>query len=147
VDGAKEFTSQDVVDYCRDNNIILQVVVAYNHMMQAHVEGAIGCSKQHSRIALLRANKPTRFWDDATQDVTIKRNFIWASRNEFGVLETPHDRMQPAFAGTLQTVCVPFGCRIIAKLPREHAPVKNRSFGDCFIEGTYLHSSTTTQCI
>ena len=61
VDGAKEFTSQEVVDYCRDNDIILQVVVAYNHTMQARVEVAIACSKQHSRIAMLTANKPTRF--------------------------------------------------------------------------------------
>jgi len=44
VDNAEEFTSQEMVDYYKDNNIILQPVVAYNHTMQARVEGAIGCS-------------------------------------------------------------------------------------------------------
>jgi len=44
VDNAKEFTSQDMVDYCQENDIILQPVVAYNLIMQARVEGAIGCN-------------------------------------------------------------------------------------------------------
>jgi hypothetical protein len=44
VNNAKEFTSQEIVDYCKDNDIILQPVVAYNHTMQARDEGAIGCS-------------------------------------------------------------------------------------------------------
>ena len=38
VDNAKEFTSSGMVDYCHDNNIILQPVVAYNHTMQCRVE-------------------------------------------------------------------------------------------------------------
>ena len=42
VDGAKEFVSNDMVEYCVQNNIILQTVVAYNHTMQARLEGAIG---------------------------------------------------------------------------------------------------------
>jgi len=50
VDSAKEFTSQEMVDYCKDNNIILQPVVAYNHTMHARVEGAIGCCKQHRHL-------------------------------------------------------------------------------------------------
>jgi len=70
-----------MVDYCKDNNIILQPVVAYNHTMQARVEGAIGCSKQHSCVALVCANKPTRFWPDATLDFTCKRNALWAKRD------------------------------------------------------------------
>jgi len=45
VDNAKEFTSQEIVNFYQENNIILQPVVAYNHTMQARVEGAIGCSK------------------------------------------------------------------------------------------------------
>ena len=113
VDGAKEFTSQEVVDYCRDNDIILQVVVAYNYTMQARVEGAISCSKQHSRIALLTAKKPTRFWDDATEDVTIKRNFLWASRNFFGVLETPHDTITCSLR--LQVLWRPSVCHLGAE--------------------------------
>jgi len=65
-----------MVDYCKDNNIILQPVVAYNHTMQARVEGTIGCSKQHSRVALVCANKPTRFWPDTTLDFTCKRKAL-----------------------------------------------------------------------
>jgi len=34
-----------MVDYCQENDIILQPVVAYNLIMQARVEGAIGCSE------------------------------------------------------------------------------------------------------
>ncbi len=35
VDGAKEFLSDDMVEYCVQNHIFLQTVVAYNHTMQA----------------------------------------------------------------------------------------------------------------
>ena len=76
--------------------VVLQLVVAYNHTMQARVEGAIGCVKQHSRTSLLHANKPTRFWDDATKDFSIKKVYLWASTDTRGKLQTPHDRMQPA---------------------------------------------------
>ena len=48
IDGAKEFQSDEIKEYCADNNVVLQLVVAYNHTMQARVEGAIGCVKQHS---------------------------------------------------------------------------------------------------
>ena len=58
IDNAREFTSQEMVDFCSDNNIILQPVVAYNHTVQARVEGAIGCSKQHSQVDLVCANMP-----------------------------------------------------------------------------------------
>jgi hypothetical protein len=60
VDGAKEFVSDEMVTFCTAENIILQVVVAYNHTMQARVEGAIGYVKQHSRVSMLAANVPTR---------------------------------------------------------------------------------------
>ena len=46
VDNAKEFTCPAMVDLCNANNIILQVVVSYNHLMQARVEGVIGLCKQ-----------------------------------------------------------------------------------------------------
>ena len=81
------------------------------------MEGAIGCVKQHSRTFLLHAIKPTRFWDDATKDFSIKKVYLWASPDSNGKLETPHSRMQPAFFGTYKTVAVPFGCRVIAQLP------------------------------
>ena len=55
--------------------------------------------------------------------------------------------MQPAFFGTYKTVAIPFGSRIIAQLPREHRLVKNGSFGNRFVEGTYLYSDSATPCI
>jgi len=41
---------------------------------------------------------------------------------------------------------VPFGSRVIVRLPREHRLVKNGSFGDRFVEGTYLYSGSATPC-
>jgi len=61
IDGAKEFQSEEMRQYCADNDVVLQLVVAYNHTMQARVESAIGCFKQHSCTSLLHTNKPTRF--------------------------------------------------------------------------------------
>jgi len=73
-----------MVDFCRDNDVILKPVVAFNHTMQARVEGAIGCSKQHSSVAFVSANMPTRFWSDADPDFTCKKNALWAKRDEHG---------------------------------------------------------------
>jgi len=55
--------------------------------------------------------------------------------------------MQPAFFGTYKPVDVPFGSRVIAQLPREHRLLKNGSFVDRFVEGTYLYSASATACI
>ena len=55
--------------------------------------------------------------------------------------------MQPGFSGTYKAIAVPFGSRVIAQLPREHRLVKNGSFGDRFVEGTYLYSDSATLCI
>ena len=117
VDNAKEFTSNEMVEYCRDNSIILQPVVAYNHTIQCRVEGAIGCSKQHNLVALVTSGKFMRFWRDATPDFTIKRNHLWAKRDKHGDLSTANGHMQAAFAGTHRTVAIPFGCRVTGHLP------------------------------
>jgi len=53
IDNAKEFTSQEMVNFCSENDIILQPVGAHNHTMQCRVEGAIGCSNH--RVALCQA--------------------------------------------------------------------------------------------
>jgi hypothetical protein len=84
--------------FCTSEKIILQVVVAYNHTMQARVEGAIGYVKQHSRVSMLAANVPTRWWPQATTDFVIKKNHLWYSANGEGLLTTAHQRMQSAFA-------------------------------------------------
>ena len=90
--------------------------------MQCSVEGAIGCSKQHSRVAFVCANAPTRFWPDATVYFTCKKNIstLWAKRDEHGDLSTTNNRMQPAFASSYKTVAIHFGSRVTGYLPREH---------------------------
>jgi len=115
--------------------------------MQCRVEGAIGCSKQHSRVALVCANAPTCFWPDATVDFTCKKTTLWAKRDEHGDLSTANNRMQPAFAGLYKTVAIPFGSHVTGYLPREHHLVKNGSFGDRLVEGIYLRSDHDTPCI
>jgi len=79
-----------------------------------------------------------------TKDFSIKKLYLWASQDTRGKLQTPHDRMQLAFFGSHKTVAVPFGSRVIVQLPREHCLVKNGSFGDRFVEGTYLYSDSAT---
>ena len=63
VDDAKEFTCPAMVDFCNANNIILQVVVSYNHLVQTRVEGDIGICKQHTRVSVSLAvvHAPARF--------------------------------------------------------------------------------------
>ena len=114
-----------MVEYCVQNNIILQTVVAYNHTMQARVEGTIGYVKQHSRVAMLTANVPTRFWPQDTTDFVYKKNYLWYSEDTSGKWSTAHERMQPAFDGTRDTVAIPFGSRVVSTLPREHSHVVN----------------------
>ena len=41
--------------------------------MQARVEGAFGYVKQHSRVSMLAANVPTRWWPQATTDFINKK--------------------------------------------------------------------------
>ena len=147
VDGAKEFVSDEIQQYCDTNRIQLQVVVAYNHTMQARVEAAIGYVKQHSRISLIRANAPTRWWPDATKDFVIKKNFLWYTIDASGTATTANDRIQSTFAGTRTTVNIPFGSRITSTIPREHRLVINGSFGDRFVEGIYLYADHATPCI
>ena len=147
VDGAKEFVSDEIVTFCTSEKTILQVVVAYNYTMQARVEGAIGYVKQHSRVSMLAANVPTRWWPQATTDFVNKKIYLWYSADLKGSLTTAHQRMRPAFAGTRATVAIPFGSRIVSTIPREHRLVVNGSFGDRFIEGIYLHADHATPTI
>ena len=58
------------------------------------------------------------------------KNYLWYSEDTSGKWSTAHERMQPAFAGTRDTVAIPFGSRVVSTLPREHSRVVNGSFGD-----------------
>jgi hypothetical protein len=96
---------------------------------------------------MLDANVPTRFWPHATADFVHKKNYLWYSEDTSGKWSTSHDRIQPAFAGTRDTVAIPFGSRVVSTLPREHRRVVNGSFGDRFVEGIYLHANSQTPTI
>jgi len=95
--------------------------------MQARVEGAIDYVKQHSRVSMIAANVPTRWWPQATTDFVTKKNFLWYSTDASCPPTTAHQRMQPAFAGTRLVV--------------------NESFGDRFVEGIYLYADDATPTI
>ena len=43
IDGAKEFQSDEIKEYCADNNVVLQLVVAYNHNAY-HASPCGGCN-------------------------------------------------------------------------------------------------------
>ena len=85
--------------------------------------------------------------EESTVDFTYKKNTLWAKRDEHSDFSTANDRMQPAFAGSYKTVAIPLGSRVTGYLPREHPLVKNGSFGDRFVEGTYLRADHDTPCI
>ena len=55
--------------------------------------------------------------------------------------------MQPAFADSYRTVAILFGCRVTGYLPQQHPLVKNGSFCDRFVKGTYLRADNETLCI
>jgi len=131
IDNAKEFTSQEMVNFCSEHNIVWQSVVATdNHTMQCRVESVIDCSKQHSRVALVCANVHTRCWPYETIAFTCKENVLWAKHDKHGKWTTANDRMQSAFAGSFKSVAIPFGSCVMKYLPLEHLLVKNGSFGD-----------------
>ncbi len=82
VDNTKEFTCPVMVDFCDHNNIILQDVVSYNHIMQVRVEGDIGICKQHTRVTWSVSHVPVRFWTDTLTDFRHKRNFRWSFKRD-----------------------------------------------------------------
>jgi hypothetical protein len=65
MDNAKEFHSEEMLAFCRDNGIIIQSVIAYNHTGMCRVESYIGVVKSHGRVGMLNANVPLRFHGDA----------------------------------------------------------------------------------
>ena len=75
---------------------------------------------------------PDVFIGDVVQDFVIKRNFTWYFQKGLPSHTTDHQRMYPAFADTLKSVCIPFGSRITSPLPREHTLDQGSSFGDRF---------------
>ena len=82
---------------------------------------------------------PRGFGHRLQQLTLCTKNYLWYSEDTLGTWSTSHERMQPAFAGTRDTVAIPFGSRVVSTRPREHRRVVNGSFGDRFVEGIYLH--------
>jgi len=108
IDSAKEFQSDEIKECFAANDVVLQLVVTYNHTMQACVEGAIGCVKQHSRTSLLHANKPTRFWEDATKDFSTKKVYrLGFPRHSRQASDTSRSHAA-GFLGHLQNHCRTF---------------------------------------
>ena len=58
MDGVKEFHSAKMLDFCRDNKIVIQPVIAYNHTAIRHVESYIGVVKSHASIGMLNVHVP-----------------------------------------------------------------------------------------
>jgi len=51
LDGAKELVGSEMRDFCRKHNITLQLVPAYNHLLQWQLEGVIRLTKLNTRVA------------------------------------------------------------------------------------------------
>jgi len=96
IDNAKEFTSQEILDFCSENDIILQPVVAIPLSVALKVILAAQSNIVESARVRQRAS---RFWPDAAVDFTCKKNTLWAKRDKYFDLSTAINRMQPAFAG------------------------------------------------
>jgi len=76
LDGAKEFVGSEMRDFCCKHNITLQLVPAYNHLLQCRVEGAIRIRKSHTRVALKQSGCPQRFWGRAKKDFIKKKKTL-----------------------------------------------------------------------
>ena len=100
MDSAKEFHSEEMVAFSRDNGIIIQPVVVCNHPVMSRVESYIGVVKSHCRVGMLNANVPLCFHGDTVLDFCVKRNFTWYSQKGLIGNTTAHDHMQPAFDNT-----------------------------------------------
>jgi len=55
--------------------------------------------------------------------------------------------MQPAFAGSYNSVAIPLGSLLTGYIPRQYCLIKNGSFGDRFVQGIYLRADHDTQYI
>jgi hypothetical protein len=147
IDNAKEFHSEEMLAFCRDNGIIIQSVITYKQTTMYRVESYIGVVKSHGRVGMLNGNVPLQFHGDVVLDFCIKRNFTWYSQKGLIDNTTTHDHMQSVFDNTLKNVCIPFDSHIISPIPHEHILVRGSSFGDRFVEDIYLQVALTGPAI
>jgi len=148
LDGAKEFVGSEMRDFCRKHNITIQLVPAYNHLMQCRVEGAIRIKNSHTRVALKQSGCPLRFSGRGTKDFTKNRNTLWARKEANGTLTTAFERMQPVgVSNNRRAIAVPFGCKVIVQIPRESSLCTDGSHGDRAMEGIYVGADDSTSSI
>ena len=144
-DNAPEFTDKDFVSFCEQNNIVLQYVMAYNHTMNGRIENCVKIVKSHTRAALSASNAPRNFWPDCTKDVINKYNNLVKTTAQ-GALTTPYLRVRPkAVSNRLTDVFVPFGCKAIGILPKEHPLIKNTSHQNRGFEGIFLRKDDRSE--
>ena len=137
-DNAPEFTSSDFVAFCESSHISIQYVESYNHTMNGRIENCVKIVKSHVRAALSASNVPRNFWPDCTKDLVNKYNNL-VKRTSTGQLLTPFERVKPKnLSNRLPDVFVPFGCKAVGILPKEHPLITNTSHQNRGYEGIFL---------
>jgi hypothetical protein len=148
MDGAKEFVSTAMKEFCANHGITMHLVPAYSHLLQCRVEGAIRVTKSHARVALKQSGAPLRYWAWATRDFVKKKNHLWARPGPAGKTSTAFDRLRPiGVSNSHAAIAVPFACKIVAQVPRESSLVTNTTHGDRAVEGAYMGADATTDSI
>jgi len=145
LDGAEEFVGSEMRDFCRKHNITLQLVPAYNHLLQCQVEGTIRITKSHTRVELKQSRCPLRFWGRATKDFIKKRNTLWARKEANGTSTTAFERVQPVgVSNNRRAIAVPFGCKVIVQIPCVSNLCTDGSHGDRAMEVIYVGADDPT---
>jgi hypothetical protein len=138
-----EFTaSTSFTAFCKRRGIVLCPSVAYTHTMQARAEGAVRICKEHVRCALKASNAPTRFWPFALIHFCRTFNY-WPGATTPPPWET---MMTSLFSFNLERDLHPWGCYMVAKIPRENPMVEDTTHSDRGVEGAFLgwHDTTPT---
>eukprot|EP00961_Rhodomonas_salina_P153129 2061737-Rhodomonas_salina.2 len=111
--------------------------------MQAHAEGAVLICKDHVCCLLKSSNAPARFWPFALLHFCCTY-YYWPGAHS----PPPWESMDNSqFDFNMEQDLHPWGCYVVAKLPKEHPLVSvNTTHADRGIEGAFLgwHDSTPT---
>jgi hypothetical protein len=130
--------------FCRKRAIEICPATAYNHTMQARVEGAVRICKEHVRCLLKQSNLPPRFWPFALMHFCRLFNY-WPTATTPPPWETMRESK---FAFDMQRdLKAAWGCYMLAHLPSEHPLVRlEKTHADRALEGVFLgwHDTTPT---
>ena len=108
--------------------------------MQCRVEGGIGCSKQHSRVALVCANAPTHFWPESI----LRARKIFCTNMVICQLPTIACNL-PLQAHTKLLPYLLLSCDRTFSSRTSFG--QKWIFGDRFVEDIYLRAHHDTPCI